>query len=71
VYYKTDQDENWSYLFSNLRYETDASERNKLMIGLAGIQSAKILAELVLNLLSFSNLLSLVLFINNIYKYLF
>jgi len=51
VYHKTDQDENWTYLFNKLKFETDASEKNKLMIGCAGVESTKILAELVLSLL--------------------
>nr|XP_012217531.1 PREDICTED: glutamyl aminopeptidase-like [Linepithema humile]XP_012217532.1 PREDICTED: glutamyl aminopeptidase-like [Linepithema humile] len=47
VYHESAQDENWNYLFNKLKFETDSSERNKLMTGLAGIKSTKMLAEYI------------------------
>lgn len=51
VYYNSVEDENWTYMFSKLKHETDASEKNKLMIGLANVESVEKLTELVLSLL--------------------
>lgn len=51
MYYNSVEDENWTYMFSKLKHETDASEKNKLMIGLANVESVEKLTELVLSLL--------------------
>lgn len=49
--YHSDASE-WSVMFERFKDETDPGEKNKIMAGLAGIQSIDVLKELVLNLLS-------------------
>lgn len=42
----------WNVMFEKFKNETDPNEKNKIMIGLSGIKSTKVLKELVLNLLN-------------------
>lgn len=49
-YYSDEND--WNVMFELFKNEVDPSEKNKLMTGLAGIQSTEILKELVFNQLS-------------------
>jgi len=46
--YHSKEDE-WYAMFDRMKEETDPSEKNKIMTGLAGIQSTEILKKLVLN----------------------
>lgn len=44
--YHSDEDD-WHVMFERFKEETDPSEKNKIMTGLAGIRSTEILKELV------------------------
>ena len=46
--YHSDENE-WNIMFEKFKDETDPSEKNKIMMGLSGIKSTKVLKELVLN----------------------
>lgn len=48
IRYHSDEDD-WHVMFERFKDETDPSEKNKIMTGLAGIRSTKILKELVLS----------------------
>lgn len=49
--HRSDKDE-WNLMFLLFKEETDPSEKNKIMTGLAGIRSTEVLKELVLSPLS-------------------
>lgn len=62
--YRSDEDE-WHAMFERFKDETDPSEKNKIMTGLAGIRSTEILKELVLS--PIDNFLKCFLFKINMY----
>jgi len=45
--YHSDENE-WNVMFEKFKDETDPNEKNKIMRGLAGIQSTEVLKELVI-----------------------
>ena len=44
--YRSDENE-WNIMFEKFKDETDPSQKNKIMMGLSGIKSTKVLKELV------------------------